>query len=187
MDVAQDDGNPHSTEFRRRPQSHSTRYNSHGAAVCAVLRRGFNHDRIFTLIERGARSLTIFSKEGRNMYFISIHIIGKTLPYLFYNRHSSLSSSTQKIFYPQRPFWTSRGHRFRSFSPMLRPSFLSRIGSSIPTFHVSMLVDVHRIFSTHALALSAVIISQLFTQEKVPTILARVCIREGSNQHYSLL
>lgn len=132
MDVAQDDGNPHSTEFRRRPQSHSTRYNSHGAAVCAVLRRGFNHDRIFTLIERGARSLTIFSKEGRNMYFISIHIIGKTLPYLFYNRHSSLSSSTQKIFYPQRPFWTSRGRR--CLPSGYAPSSLSRIiVFSIPT------------------------------------------------------
>ena len=41
------------------------------------------------------------------------------------------------------------------FPPRDLPLFLSRIGFSIPTFHLFTLADFHRILLTHALARSA--------------------------------
>ena len=60
-------------------------------------------------------------------------------------------------------------HRHLPFSPSVRAFFFfsSRIGFSIPTFQLWMLVDFHRILLTHALAFS--FRSSITRQENVPT------------------
>ena len=67
----------------------------------------------------------------------------------------SLSSSTLERFsYPQRPSEQAVVTAV-FFSPSPVRLFLWRLGFIIVTFHVFSLVDFHRFFFTHALALSA--------------------------------
>ena len=87
----------------------------------------------------------------------------------------------RRFIYPQRPSGQNHGHRSLPCPPRYVPSFLSRIGISIPPFQLCMLVEFHRIMPTHALVLSA---CPYFTQEKVPT--STNMTRKDSTLHHCI-
>ena len=93
---------------------------------------------------------------------------GSAFVFVFFSSSLLFSSSTRRRFYPQRSSGQAVVTGVVPSPPRYVPSFLSRIGSSIP-----LLVDFHRKLLTHVLALSA---NQCLCKKKSP-INTSMCTR----------
>ena len=122
------------------------------------------------------------SGDATPRYFIASNVVCRQfqLPCLMcypFLLRTSLFTTTSIVSFNHRFYsrnnlpsatWTSRGWSQVSTLPRPRfmPSFLSRTGFSIPTFHEFVLVDFHQCLLTRALALSA---RRFLRKTKVPT------------------